>query len=380
MNPMGGTGTSATLGSAGPTTVHRDFSGAPVSNTWYNGALANHLQGSDLNAANEEISAQFNSDVDDATVFGGIDWYYGTDGFPGSDFDFVSVVLHEVGHGLNFIDLMGTDGSWSSYPGIYDRMLEIGDGTDLTAMTQTARASAVISDDLWWNGPGGLAGNGGSIRPKMYAPTTYKAGSSVSHLDETVHGDELMSPYATSTEHSPSAIEQGMLDDMGWTVPSSPTASLLFGSNVGAVIPVPLENLAFMSYGHSSGLARVTPDIGAGGEATLRPRKSCALAVASTYGSFIARTALDASVWQEPVLPRYSFAGLAALTVDTVFEEAVSRPLERDTTVASNDTLGPYTLWKSQTNSSEDDEDEDEINRITVPSLALLQNPSLERA
>ena len=43
--------TSATLGQAGPNTVHRDFVGAPVAATWYVQALANARSGADLDPA-----------------------------------------------------------------------------------------------------------------------------------------------------------------------------------------------------------------------------------------------------------------------------------------------------------------------------------------
>ena len=40
------------------------------------------------------------------------DWYFGLDGRPGEDqFDFVSVVLHEIGHGLGFYDSFKIDES-----------------------------------------------------------------------------------------------------------------------------------------------------------------------------------------------------------------------------------------------------------------------------
>ena len=81
-----------------------------MADTWYAAALANELSGGDVNGATSEIVAVMNSDVDNSTVLGAIDWYYGTDGnppetSPGSgkfDEDFVTVVLHEVGHGLGF--------------------------------------------------------------------------------------------------------------------------------------------------------------------------------------------------------------------------------------------------------------------------------------
>jgi hypothetical protein len=37
--------TSAVLGQAGPSTIHRDFTGAPVAGHWYHQALANKLSG-----------------------------------------------------------------------------------------------------------------------------------------------------------------------------------------------------------------------------------------------------------------------------------------------------------------------------------------------
>src|SRR6185436_66521 len=49
--------TSATLGSAGPVTVHRNLTGAPFTGTYYAAALANALRGADLSAANPDINA-----------------------------------------------------------------------------------------------------------------------------------------------------------------------------------------------------------------------------------------------------------------------------------------------------------------------------------
>ena len=48
-DPLSCTATSGTLGSAGPTFVYRDFSGAPQASTFYWSALANALAGTDLN-------------------------------------------------------------------------------------------------------------------------------------------------------------------------------------------------------------------------------------------------------------------------------------------------------------------------------------------
>ena len=225
MDPMGGSSSSAVLGSAWTPTIHRDYDGL-VSGTWYGAALANHLVGEDLYYL-PEVMASFNSDVDDSEVLGSTDWYYGLDGNPDGDIDFVTVVLHEVGHGLNFFDLMNSDGSFAyGYMGIYERFVELGDGTPLPSLSSNAeRAAAIVSDDLWWSGAEGVAGNAG-VRPKLYAPTTYRSGSSVSHLDETVHRYELMSPFYSGADHTPSELELGILVDMGWTL-IAPNASSL---------------------------------------------------------------------------------------------------------------------------------------------------------
>lgn len=84
------------LGQAGPSSVHANFSGAPENNVWYIDALADALHGADNGSGDPDIVAQFNSEFEN--------WYFGLDGNPGNnEFDFVSVVLHELGHGLGFL-------------------------------------------------------------------------------------------------------------------------------------------------------------------------------------------------------------------------------------------------------------------------------------
>ena len=69
MNPQSCTATSAVLGSAGPIGVFRDFPGAPLAATWYVQAVANSLTGVDQTAS-ADISATFNSDVDNPVCLG----------------------------------------------------------------------------------------------------------------------------------------------------------------------------------------------------------------------------------------------------------------------------------------------------------------------
>ncbi len=110
------------LGSAGPDEVLRDRPGLPQAHTWYPIALANALAGTDLDSANPDIDATFSSAFSS--------WYFGTDGHPGAgQIDFVSVVLHELGHGLGFYGVANVAdgiGTWqfAGYPGIFDRFTQ----------------------------------------------------------------------------------------------------------------------------------------------------------------------------------------------------------------------------------------------------------------
>ncbi len=219
MDPMGGSAVSAVLASASPIDFERNFTTSSldfVASTWYGSALANHLHGADIDSSSAEISISFNSDVDNDTVLGDKDWYYGTDLQAGDDEDFVTVAMHEMGHGLNVMSMLRSDGGYIlNGPGIYDRFLVDGSDAAVTGMTYTDRGFIIESEDLHWSGANGTLGNGG-IKPKLYAPFFYEPGSSISHLDETAHENELMSPYYSGPDHTLSMMELGMLDDMGW--------------------------------------------------------------------------------------------------------------------------------------------------------------------
>lgn len=214
------------LGSAGPTTIHKDFPNAPLTNTWYPVTLANSLANTDLNSGNPEIRANFNSTYS---------WYYGTDGnTPPAQMDFVTVVLHELCHGLGFLGSMDVSvglGSWGFgigppyYPAIYDRFAEDNSGTALLNYTNfsAALASALTSNNVYFDGTNANAANGGA-RVKLYAPGTWASGSSYSHLDEIFNGtpNALMTYSGGPGEslHNPGPIVLGMFQDMGWTVTS----------------------------------------------------------------------------------------------------------------------------------------------------------------
>ncbi|MGH9203472.1 MAG: hypothetical protein ACRD2A_19795, partial [Vicinamibacterales bacterium] len=98
--------------------VVADFPGQPIPNTWFIEALSDKLAGIDLFPGDPDIVAQFDSAPP-------ADWYFGLDGQPpAGDLDFVTVVLHELGHGLGFLGSAFVDdgsGFWGieADPGVY---------------------------------------------------------------------------------------------------------------------------------------------------------------------------------------------------------------------------------------------------------------------
>jgi hypothetical protein len=64
--------------------------------------------------------------------------------------------------------------------------------------------------------PALLAGADAAGRPKMYSPSTYASGSSVSHWDVTGDPDLLMEPFATPLAPGEVDLTQWMFADLGW--------------------------------------------------------------------------------------------------------------------------------------------------------------------
>jgi len=145
----------AVLGSAGARTTHSDFPGAEFPGTWYSQALANKLSGSDQDVL-EDIDATFNSDVDNSTCLGTVNWYYGFDGNEGSNVELLPVVLHELGHGLGFQTFADASSGQllGNMPDIFSRfMLDKTLGLHWNEMNDSQRAgSAVNSGNLVWDG------------------------------------------------------------------------------------------------------------------------------------------------------------------------------------------------------------------------------------
>jgi hypothetical protein len=219
MDPLG----PGVLGQAGPNTVHRNFPNTPVVQTWYVQALANSFAGMDLDPTTADISAQFSSTFP---------FYLGLDGSPQpGEFDFVTVVLHELGHGLGFLSLvnLATGAKLQGFDDSYMSFLELhgANPANYPAMTNAQRvAASVAGANLHWIGPqvvaassGLTAGVGPGPHVQMFAPNPAQSGSSVSHFTNIINPDQLMEPAlpAGVAIHSV-GLAGPLLADIGWRV------------------------------------------------------------------------------------------------------------------------------------------------------------------
>jgi hypothetical protein len=204
------------LGSARPGYYFNDFPGAPDPDLWYPSALANALAERDLDPRQKEIFLNVNS-----TPL----WYTGIDGRPSPrSYDLVSVILHEVAHGLGFLSnaeydrFFGTGYMFQPTP--FDAYVQLPDGRTFTDFcSRSADLGKAMLGPLFWSGELGIAANNGA-KPRLYTPTPYQEGSSITHLDETLFANSLnnaaMTPNLEPGEvfHTPGPIALGMIADM----------------------------------------------------------------------------------------------------------------------------------------------------------------------
>lgn len=162
--PLSCTATSATLGSAGATSVFVDFPGAIKPGTLYSAALASKLLGEDITVdpdtaptGTPHIRARFNSNLGlNANCLPGSPFYLGIDNNHGSLVDFPTVLLHEMGHGIGFQTFTNgaTGAQLADFPSIWDYYLLDNTSNKLWVdMTPQERvASAISANGLSWNG------------------------------------------------------------------------------------------------------------------------------------------------------------------------------------------------------------------------------------
>ena len=162
---------SAVLGAAGAAEIFSDFANAPKK-AWYPSALASKLAGTDIASAGApHIRARFNARLGlFPDCLPGAPFYLGTDNQHGDQVDLVSVLLHEIAHGLGFQSFTDdeTGAQYENLPSVWDFFL-VDSRTDrpwVSMSDDERRLSAISGPYLAWNGPLVTAALGHVLRPR----------------------------------------------------------------------------------------------------------------------------------------------------------------------------------------------------------------------
>ena len=215
-----------TLGSAGPTAYYTNFKNIPHENRYYPVAIVEKITKTEITGPQSpDITATFNEDID---------WYFKTDGeTPELMYDFVTVVLHEITHGLGFTGFFFMDGN----DGIYGYN-NFGDAAafDLLVVNSSEEqlvdtlvyelyssdlGDALKSNSLYAMSPSAMAANSGN-KPRLYTPSSFDDGSSIYHLNDLTYPSGTENALMThaigagEANHNPGPITSGIMSDIGW--------------------------------------------------------------------------------------------------------------------------------------------------------------------
>lgn len=213
------------LGHGKPSIFYRNFKGTPQENLFYPVALVESLTSNEFNSPNEaDITCSFNKSKP---------WYFGTDGnTPETQYDFVTAVLHEIGHGLGISGFFISDNEVARYnnssnsPSVYDYYLYNVNKQRIADKSLFPAPSIELTKQLTSNSVvfSYSAGNTQTPNASVYAPSIWENGISIYHLEKTNISDglpnELMSAYAYKGEaiHNPGTQTLYILSQIGWSV------------------------------------------------------------------------------------------------------------------------------------------------------------------
>lgn len=247
-----------TLGYAGPTNfINGSGFALGIADVAYPLSLATHLNGAPFATSSplpdHEVSATFNE------IFP-FDFRTTGPSEPG-EFGLFELGVHETLHGLGFTSALSEDGtfstSWRHY--IFDEFIQYdgdgdGMGTPIHQLSESVRETLVTSGKLYFNGPQASANNPHEPGkpPRLYAPTEYNSGSSISHFDTPTYAS-----FAEAMTHAAGAFEQGaigvslmtagVLADLGYTMASGSTTLLSTNPFWEAVFDEPSDGFGVLA-------------------------------------------------------------------------------------------------------------------------------------
>ena len=144
-------------------------------------------------------------------------WSFGSGTPTASQYDFRTVVTHEIGHTLGFTSTYNTStGTFSSLGlSLWDQNL-IDSAGNRPATGSAGLTFNEVGNPVYFTGANAIATYSDAV--PVYAPLPYAAGSSLSHLDETALPNALMSPTVGNGQvvRAPTDLERAIMADLGW--------------------------------------------------------------------------------------------------------------------------------------------------------------------
>ena len=141
-------------------------------------------------------------------------------------FDLYSITLHELTHSMGISSRAAEDGTSTFSAGsfsTYDSLLELGNGDRLFSDDAmfSGDQSDLVSNDVFFGGVNATLANGGQ-RVKLFAPSTFSEGASLSHVDVSLFPDSVVNPSISpgKSTREYSDVDLGILKDLGYTLRS----------------------------------------------------------------------------------------------------------------------------------------------------------------
>lgn len=222
------------LASAGAEKVYKNFKNAPIREVWYPSALAEAISGENLNGTDPDIKLRINKNIRwDYSLSSSPAGPSGTAG-PGT-FDLLSVVLHEITHGIGFLSSFDSSEEkklkWGieNLPLIFDKSILDAQNQELVnnrfySNNSEALFNAVTNHLTYFKIDSGYYK---TRKPILYTTIPFNQSASLSHLANTPENfddprDRLMLPglVANAKNQYPGNGILAMLYQMGWPLNS----------------------------------------------------------------------------------------------------------------------------------------------------------------
>lgn len=211
-----------------PTMFVRDYDGMKPG-TYYPVALANQFYNTVLSPETSDMTIMFNGDLDITGGSYGQKFYYGWDGLPGNDVDFITEAAHGFLRGAGMYTLVNAktgeyyilEGDTAGYPDIMSTFLAFvweDIRIDLTSVPANLRVLGLTCDwYLRWTGAALRQVTG--IYVPMYAPYVAPADPApygvADHFHPALAGDQLLSPWEVGPIHDLGGAKYTLMD-LGW--------------------------------------------------------------------------------------------------------------------------------------------------------------------